>query len=125
MQQKRPLQSLSILSFVPCGAASHLLSAKSPRRNHRTRPLIRSTLPLQASSSVWLQEASTEPIAIEEGGIASLDGASQMSAAEGCLRFINYAWTQFHAVGEHEVFLSTYMSDSILLKTCALHVPCR
>lgn len=24
----------------------------------------------------------------------------QMSAAEGCLRFINHAWTQFHAVGE-------------------------
>lgn len=27
-------------------------------------------------------------------------GSDQMSAAEGCLRFINYAWTQFHAVGE-------------------------
>ena len=27
-------------------------------------------------------------------------GTEQMSAAEGCLRFINHAWTQFHAVGE-------------------------
>lgn len=28
------------------------------------------------------------------------NSAVQMSAAEGCLRFINHAWTQFHAVGE-------------------------
>lgn len=30
----------------------------------------------------------------------SLKSTEQMSAAEGCLRFINHAWTQFHAVGE-------------------------
>ena len=30
----------------------------------------------------------------------SLKNTEQMSAAEGCLRFINHAWTQFHAVGE-------------------------
>ena len=117
VQQQRPLQSHPIVSFAPCGAASHLLSARKPRRNRRTRPLIRSTLPVQALSSVSLQEASTEPIAVEEGGIASLDGASQMSAAEGCLRFINYAWTQFHAVGGDEVFSSTRVFDSILLQT--------
>lgn len=30
----------------------------------------------------------------------SRKSTEQMSAAEGCLRFINHAWTQFHAVGE-------------------------
>lgn len=30
----------------------------------------------------------------------SPNSSVQMSAAEGCLRFINHAWTQFHAVGE-------------------------
>ena len=44
-----------------------------------------------------VQEAATETAQTHASAPFSQSGT--MSAAEGCLRFINYAWTQFHAVG--------------------------
>ena len=44
-----------------------------------------------------VQEAATETAQTQASAPFSQSGT--MSAAEGCLRFINYAWTQFHAVG--------------------------
>ena len=37
---------------------------------------------------------------LEQVNARTPHSTAQMSAAEGCLRFINQAWTQFHAVGE-------------------------
>ncbi len=100
-QLQRPCHSHSILHSAPCGPATRRVSLQGPVCDRRTKRLIRCSSPVQASSSVTLQEASTKPVAPDGAGSASGNGASQMSAAEGCLRFINYAWTQFHAVGEH------------------------
>lgn len=51
------------------------------------------------SAAAAVQEVEKPVAQISRAGGNSADSI-QMSAAEGCLRFINYAWTQFHAVGE-------------------------
>ncbi|DBB11140.1 TPA: hypothetical protein ACH3X3_006599 [Trebouxia sp. C0006] len=99
-QLQRPCHLHSILHSAPCGPTTRRLSLQGPVCNRRTKRLIRCSSPVQASSSVTLQEVNTKPVAPNGAGSASGNGASQMSAAEGCLRFINYAWTQFHAVEE-------------------------
>ena len=100
IQLYRPWLSRSILSSVQPRATRRVLSQNGLSGSHSRKPLIRSTVSIRASSSVLVQDARTEAAVSEQQPDTVVDsGRSQMSAAEGCLRFINYAWTQFHAVG--------------------------
>ena len=91
---------------IPPQSSHRLLSlpgtcARLPARKFVKKSLISVVTRCTAEQS----EDNSPAKSAEQTSSSSTERAQQMSAAEGCLRFINYAWTQFHAVGKFYVFV--------------------
>ena len=88
---------LARASYLSVPRRTHYLLRRSPlcQRSQGCKVVRTPLISVRASAGQRAAAGVKQQVASD-----SLKSTEQMSAAEGCLRFINHAWTQFHAVGE-------------------------